>query len=178
MKKNSTTPTCRRGFTLVELATAVALIGVLTLVVGTLLVSSHKHWNGLFGRVYRQETTDAFAAQRVFDNICRKASCRKAILESGNTSLELYYWNTGSTSETPDNFARFYLDGSDLTVESGATKYGTWTPDFNKPTKNVSVASNIRQVHFTVQNASVQMMLEYEDETLAPLICASVRQNY
>ena len=119
MRYLTTIQTRRRGLTLVELVTAMALVGVLTVVVGTLLVSSNKHWNALFNKVYRQETTDSFAAHRVFDSVCRKSSYRKAILGQDNASLELYYWDTDSASETPDHYARFYLLDSDVMVEYG-----------------------------------------------------------
>jgi prepilin-type N-terminal cleavage/methylation domain-containing protein len=174
----STMPMRRRAFTLVELVTVIALVGVLTMVVGTLLVSSHKHWNALYGRVYRQEATDAFAAHRMFDAVCRKSSYRKAVVGSNNESLELYYWDDGSVSETPENYARFYLSGNDLKVEHGATKPGTWTPDSARPVQSLLAASNVQRAEFEVRGASVQMILYYRDSSLKPSICSAIRQNF
>lgn len=158
--------------------TTILLASVLTLIVGTLLVSSHKHWRGLYGRVYRQEAIDAFAAHRIFDRVSRQASYRKAVLGTNNDSLELYYWDDGSTAATPENYARFYLLGSDLVVEHGATAAGSWTPDTNQPTRTEVAASNVDRVRFEVQGASVRMILHYADAGLKPSICSSVRYNF
>lgn len=178
MKRHTPTTARRDGFTLVELVTVIALSGMLAMVVGTLLVSGQRHWTALFSKVYRQETTDGFAAHRLFDAVCRKSSYRKASLGSGNTSLELYYWNDGSVSETPDRYALFYLVGSELKVEHGLTKPGTWTPDTAKPSETMVAASNIRQVQFEVNGAAVQMILNFTDVKLEPSVCSSIRYNF
>ncbi len=170
--------TIRRGLTLIELITVIALSGVIALVVATLLVSGHKHWNALYSRVNRQETTDAFAVHRLFDAVCRKSSYRKATLGSDGASLELYYWNDNSTSDVPENYARFYVAGTELRVEHGVNKTGTWTPDAAKATQTTMAASGVSQAKFAVQGASVQMILRFTDAKLAPSICSAVRYNY
>ena len=176
--KQAMTTTRRRGVTLIELVVAILLAAILSLVVGVLLVSSHKHWNALYNRVHRSETVDGFAAHRMFDTVCRKASYRKALLGSGNDSLELYYWDDGSQADTPENYARFYLSGNTLIAEHGKTLSGSWTPDGKRPTRQAVAASNVDRVRFDVQGASVQMILYYTDAALAPSISSSVRHNF
>ncbi len=162
---------------MVELVTAIALGGVLTLVVGTLLVSGHRHWNVLYGRVYRSEAEDVFAVQRYFDAVCRKCSAERQTLGANNDWLELYYWNPGSSVKTPENYVRLFLQDGHLKAEHGVNKAGTWTPDVNQSSTIRIVASNISEAQFNVHGAAVLMILHYNNGQSEPLICSSVRKN-
>lgn len=162
---------------MVELVTAISLLAVVVLAVGILMVSSQKNWNVLYGRVYRQEAIDSPAARAVFEAICRKSSHSKAVLNNNKTSLELYYWNPGSNSSTPENYARFYLSGTNLRVEQGKNKPGEWIPDTNSPAESIHIAAKVKSVQFDTVGASVQMVVNYSDTKLAPVVYSAIRKN-
>lgn len=178
MMKQPAKTTPKYGFTLVELMTVIALAGVLTLVVGTLLVSGHRHWNALYNRVHRQEVVDAFATQALFDSIARRASFRKAVISSDGTSLELYYWSQDADTPTPNRFARFELVGTELILERGFNETGAWMPDLSRPTQTFVAASHVDSVQFNTRGASVQMIVRYADTALSPLVLSAVRHNF
>lgn len=168
----------RRGFTLIELVTGTVLVMMVVLIVGTLMVYGQKHWTTLFGRVYRQEAVDTFTVHRAFDSICRKATYRKAVLGSNNRSLELYYWQPGSTAAIPEHYARFYLSGTDFMIEYGRTRPDAWLPDDSQPVRQFTAATRVADVRFELQGQAVQMILHYLDDTLPLSICSSVRHNF
>lgn len=174
--KRSTTDKC--GFTLIEMMVVLMLLSVLIPVIGAMLVSGRKHWNVLYHRVYRTEAIDGFAAHRLFDAVCRKASYRKALLGANNASLEVYYPDAGSSARTPENYARFYLSDQTLIVEHGKTLPDAWAPDTNRPTRKMTVASHVNRVRFDIHGAAVQMRVVFEDPALEPSFGSSVRHHY
>lgn len=165
------------GFTLIEIAVVIAMVGMMTLGAGVLLANGQKSWGQLFGRVYGDQAIDGFAVQTAFDAVCRKASLRKYVLSGSGDSLELYYWDGSSTASTPENYARFYLSNEDVLVEHGTTQAGTWQPDTGAPVTTVKLAGDVDSLTFTVEGTSVQMFLSYIDETMMPVVCSSVRHN-
>ncbi|MHC5119546.1 MAG: type II secretion system protein [Planctomycetota bacterium] len=165
------------GFTLIEIAVVIAMVGMMTLGAGVLLANGQKSWGHLFGRVYGDSAVDSFAAQKAFDTVCRKASLRKYVLGGSGDSLELYYWDGSSTASTPENYARFYLSNEEVFVEYGTTQTGTWQPDTGAPVTTVKLAGDVDSLTFTVEGTSVQMFLNYIDESMMPVVCSSVRHN-
>lgn len=166
-----------KGLTLTEVVVAMAIVGIITLGIGVLLANSQKNWGRLFGRVYGNTATDSFAIQQAFDTVCRKASLRKCVLSPFGDSLELYYWDSGSTASTPDNYARFYQDNDAARVEYGRLQPGTWQPDMSQPTTTVTLASSVDSLNFTVEGTSIQMYLTYLDTDVLPVVYSSVRRN-
>lgn len=165
------------GFTLMEVVVVIATVGIVTLGAGVLLANSQKGWGDLYGRVYGDPAIDGYTAQRAFDSVCRKASTRKYVLSTGGDALELYFWDDGSTAETPENYARFYQDNDQMLAEYGKTQSGTWQPDASEPTTTSTLAANVQSLKFTVQGSSIQMYLTYTDTDMLPVICSSVRHN-
>lgn len=166
----------RGGFTLIEVAIAISSVAILTLGVGVFLANGQRSWNSLFDRVYSDSTVDGFAIQKVFGSVCRKASMRKEVIGDDGDSLELYYWDSGSTASTPENYARFYLSDDDLYVEHGTLESGTWQPA--EASVNVKVVSAVEALKFDVQGASVQMYVTCQEEGALPVFCSTVRRNY
>jgi hypothetical protein len=162
---------------MMEVVVVIAMVGIMTLGAGVLLANGQKSWRHLFGRVYGDSAMDSFAAQKAFDTVCRKASLRKYVLSESGDSLELYYWDAGSTSSTPESYARFYRSNEDVFVEYGTTQTGTWQPDTGAPVTTVKLAGGVESLKFTVQGTSVQMFLSYTDQTIMPVVCSSVRHN-
>lgn len=166
------------AFTLTELVVVIAIAGIITLGIGVLLANSQKSWGQLFNRVYGDSASDSFVIQRAFDTVCRKASTRKYDLSDSGDRIQLYYWDSGSTAATPENYARFYQSENDVLVEYGQLQTGTWQPDTGQSTTTVTLASNIDSLKFTVEGTSIQMFLTYLDNDLLPVVCSSVRHNY
>ena len=175
--KRKPQPAHTKGFTMIEVLVAIAMVGMMTLGAGVLLANGQKSWGQLYGRVYGDSAIDSLAAQKAFDTVCRKASLRKYVLGGSGNSLELYYWDASSTASTPEKYARFYLSNEEVFVEYGTTQTGTWQPDTAAPVTTVKLAGDVESLTFTVQGTSVQMFLSYTDETMMPVVCSSVRHN-
>jgi len=177
MKKSLTTIQQASGFTLIEVIIVIALAALMTLGVGIFLADGQRGWNRLFSRVYGDEIVDGFAAHEVFDSICRKASTRKCIIGDDGETLEVYYWDSGSTAATPENYAQFYLDGDELYVQHGQLQSGTWQPGGSSKLP-IKLAGGIESVKFDSQGTSIQMFLTYTDDDTMPIVCSTVRHNY
>ena len=166
-----------KGFTMTELVTVMAIVGIITLGVGVLLANSQKNWGTLFERVYGDSAIDSFAAHKAFDTVCRKASLRKHVLNESGDSLELYYWDDSSTASTPENYARFYQSDDEVFVEYGQNKSGTWQPDTEADPATIQIARDVASLKFTFEGTSVQMYLNYTESNMMPMVCSSVRHN-
>lgn len=169
--------TSRCGFTLIELITAIALVSIVILGIGFLLADGQRALARQRSRVFSDAAVDGFAIQRVFDAVCRKASVRKAIVTDEGRTLELYYWNAGSTASAPENYARFYQSGSDVFIQHGRLLPGTWQPDADVPVSTILLARQVDAVNFTADGTSLRMFLIYENPDLMPVVCSSVRHN-
>ncbi|MHC5141049.1 MAG: type II secretion system protein [Planctomycetota bacterium] len=165
------------GFTLTEVVTVIAMVGIITLGVGILLANGQKSWGTLFGRVYGDSAVDSFAAHKAFDTVCRKSSRRKHVLSESGDFLELYYWDHASTASTPENYARFYQNHKEMVVEYGKMQTGTWQPDAGTSGAPVTLARDVESLTFAVEGTSVQMFLNYSDAAKMPVVCSSVRHN-
>ena len=166
----------RKGFNLIELIIVIAAGAILTVTIGIFLADGQRNWNSLYQRVYDHSVVDSFAVHNVFDSICRKASLRKYIINNEGDSLEVYYWDSGSSASTPENYARLYLDGNVLYVEHGKLQSGTWSPDISNAGSPIQIADGIESVKFDAQGTSMQLFLTYQDNTM-PLVCSTVRHN-
>ena len=172
-KKSRTT----KGFNLLELTIVIACASILTLMVGIFMADGQRNWNRLFGRVYGDTAVDSFAAHKTFDTICRKASLRKYVIGEADDTLELYYWDLGSSASTPENYAQFYLLDDVLYVQHGELQSGTWQPDTSTALTPVNIANQVESVKFEAQGISIQMFLTYIDEDAMPVVCSTVRHN-
>ena len=166
-----------RGFTLIEVAVVIAMVGIITLGAGVLLASSQKSWGNLFARVYSDSAIDSFVAQKAFDTVCRKASLRKHVLNESGDSLELYYWDDSSTASIPENYARFYQSADEVFVEYGKTQADAWQPDTGTDPMTIQIARHVDSLKFTFEGTSIQMYLNYTDADMTPMVCSSVRHN-
>ncbi|MHC4287839.1 MAG: type II secretion system protein [Planctomycetota bacterium] len=166
-----------KAFTMTELVTVMAIVGIITLGVGVLLANSQKNWGTLYERVYGGSAIDSFTAHKAFDTVCRKASLRKYVLSESGDSLELYYWDNSSTASTPENYARFYQSDDEVFVEYGQNHSGTWQPDTEADPTTIQIARDVESLKFTFEGTSVQMYLNYTESNMMPMVCSSVRHN-
>ncbi len=167
----------RKGFNLIELIIVIAAGAILTVTIGVFLANGQRNWNSLYRRVYGDSAVDGFAAHKVFDSICRKASLRKYVIGDDSDTLELYYWDAGSTASTPENYGRFYVQDNVLYVEHGLLQSGSWSPDTFAASTVIQIASQVESVNFDIQGTSIQMFLTYEGEDTMPVISSAVRHN-
>ncbi|HOK94843.1 MAG TPA: prepilin-type N-terminal cleavage/methylation domain-containing protein [Anaerohalosphaeraceae bacterium] len=167
----------RCGFTLIELMTAIALVSIVILSIGFLLADGQRALARQRSRVFSDAAADGFAIQKVFDAVCRKASMRKAVIADEGRTLELYYWNAGSTASSPENYARFYQSDRDVFIQHGRLLPGTWQPDADAPVSTILLARQVDTIAFVAEGTSVQMFLTFEDPDLMPVVCSSVRHN-
>jgi type II secretory pathway pseudopilin PulG len=168
----------RYGFTLIELIQALAMSAIVILAIGVLLYDSQRGWNTMYERVYGDVTTEAYAARKAFDAICRKSSVNRYTLGGSNEFLEVYYYQDGSTSSMPDRYARFYEAGSELVVEHGDLQEGTYTPDPGIESSVLTLATNVTSARFFVSGSCVQMIATLDDgENSAVITTSAVRHN-
>ncbi|MBL7214936.1 MAG: hypothetical protein ISS71_04585 [Phycisphaerae bacterium] len=177
MTKKLKNPRAAGGFNLIELVIVIASAAILTLTVGVFLGNGQKSWNHLFNRVYGDMAIDSFTAHKVFDSICRKASLRKYVIEDEGQTLELYYWDSGSSALTPENYARFYSVDNVLYVRHGKLQAGTWQPDTSTALTPINIANNVESIKFETQGTSIRMFLAYTGENTMPVVCSTVRHN-
>ena len=168
INKRLTTP---RGFTIIELIIAMAIIVIVVLAIGIALVDGQRGWSILYNRIYSDVVTDGYVARKKFDVVIRRASGERFSLDNAGSSwVEVYYYASGS-SPIVDRYARFYVAGGNLYVE-----YGQLSP---KTTLSVeTVCGNVSSCVFKQAGKSVQMILKLDDgEQDNTIVCSAVLHN-
>ena len=163
MLKNRTTNP--KGFTLIELVIAIAVMVIVILSVAIILVDSQRSWNAMYNRIYSDVVTDGHIARRTFDRVIRKASRDKIALDDAGLWVEVrYYQNANST--VVDRYARFYEADGQLNIE-----YGKLDP---RETLNVqTVCENVSDCVFMAKGTSVQMILRLDNGSEAATVVSS-----
>ena len=177
MKKELKKLRVTNGFSVIELVIVIATAAILIFSVGVFMGNVQGNWNHLFCRVYKNTAVDSFAAHRVFDTICRKASLQKCVIGDNDDTLEVYYWDLGSSASMPENYAQFFLSDDVLYVQHGKLQTGTWQPDTSTALTPINIANHVESVKFETRGTSIQMYLTYIDEDAAPLVCSTIRHN-
>ena len=167
IKKRLTTP---RGFTIIELIIAMAIIVIVVLAIGIALVDGQRGWSILYNRIYSDVVTDGYVARKKFDVVIRRASGERLLLDDADSWVEVYYYASDS-SPIVDRYARFYVAGDNLYVE-----YGQLSP---KTTLSVeTVCGNVSSCVFKQAGKSVQMILKLDDgEQDNTIVCSAVLHN-
>ena len=163
----------RRGLTLVELATTMAIIPIVVLSVGLVLVGSQKGWNKTYNHVNDGSATDGYAATKAFESVVRKASKSSELLSDGQ--LYVYYYNDTDTSTYLDRYAKFYSEEENLIVD-----YGTLDSEGNPQTvtSTLPLAYNLKSVDFYDLGDCIQMVLELEDDSgTLTVMTSAIRHN-
>ena len=163
MLKNRTTNP--KGFTLIELVIAIAVMVIVILSVAIILVDSQRSWNAMYNRIYSDVVTDGHIARRTFDRVIRKASRDKIALDDAGLWVEVRYYQDAD-STVVDRYARFYEADGQLNIESG-----TLNP---RETLNVqTVCENVSDCVFMAQGTSVQMILRLDNGSEAATVVSS-----
>lgn len=161
--------TSSRGFTLIELITAMAIMIFVILAIGMALVDGQRGWNIMYNRIYSDVVTDGYVARRKFDAVLRKASGETFSLADDGSWVEVnYYANDAST--VVDRYARFSTAGGTLNVE-----YGQLNP---KETLSIeTTCSNVSGCVFKQSGRSAQMILTLDDGTKTNTVITSATAN-
>ncbi len=162
--------TASRGFTLIELMIAIAIMVIVVLAIGVALVDGQRGWNYMYDRIYSDVVTDGYVARRKFDAVMRKASRDKFLLDPAGGWVEVYYY-ANDASTVVDRYARFYASGGKLNVE-----YGQLDP---KATDTIeTVCGNVSSCTFKQLGRSIQMILKLDNSTQKnTLITSAVTNN-
>ncbi len=162
IKKRST---ASRGFTLVELITAMAIMLVVVLAIGMALVDGQRGWSIQYDRIYSDIVTDGYVARRKFDTVMRMASRDKFLLGDAGSSVEVYYY-ANDDSAVVDRYAYFYVADGNLIVD-----YGLYP---NKETLSVeTVCGNVSGCTFEQVGRSIQMILTLDNGTQTNTVISS-----
>jgi hypothetical protein len=148
--------TFRSGFTITELAVAIAASVIVMVGVAVILVDGMKGWNRMYNRAYGDVVTDSYVARRLFDTEIRKASRERYSLATDGSWLEIYYYFSAASTEV-DRYARFSTsNGGDLNVE-----YGIVEP--RQTMRIQTICGNVTSCTFMGQGRSAQMVLTLDD---------------
>ncbi len=154
-----------RGFTLVELIIAMAIMLIVVLAIGMALVDGQRGWSIQYDRIYSDVITDGYVARRKFDAVMRTASRDKFLLDDAGSWVEVYYY-ANDDSAVVDRYAYFYVANSNLIVE-----YGLY-PD--KETLSVeTVCGNVSGCTFEQLGRSIQMILTLDNGTRTNTVISS-----
>jgi len=162
INKRLTTP---RGFTVIELIIAIAIIVIVVLAIGMVLVDGQRGWSIQYDRIYSDVVTDGYVARKKFDTVMRMASRDKFSLGDAGSSVEVYYY-ANDDSAVVDRYACFYTANGDLNVE-----YGLYP---NKETLSVeTVCGNVSGCTFEQAGRSIQMILTLDNGTQTNTVISS-----
>lgn len=161
--------TASRGFTLIELIIATAIMIFVVLAIGMALVDGQRGWNYMYNRVYSDIVTDGFVARRKLDAVLRKASREKFLIDPAGSWVEVYYY-ASEASTVLDRYARFSTSGNKLNVE-----YGLLNPKSTLSTE--TVCENVSSCTFNQLGRSIQMVLELDNGKQTNTIITSAVTN-
>lgn len=161
--------TASRGFTLIELIMAMAIMIFVVLAIGMALVDGQRGWNNMFNRVYSYVVTEGYVARRKFDAVLRKASREKFLIDPAGSWVEVYYYATDASTDL-DCYARFYTAGNKLSIE-----YGQLNPTSTLSTE--TVCQNVSSCTFKQLGRSIQMVLKLDDGKQTNTVITSAVTN-
>jgi hypothetical protein len=161
--------TASRGFTIIELLIATAVMVIVVLAIGIALVDGQRGWSIQYDRIYSEVVTDGYVARRKFDAVTRTASRDRFLLDVAGSWVEVYYY-ADDTSTVVDRYARFYTANGDLNVE-----YGQLDPTVTLSVE--TVCGNVSACTFKQLGRSIQMILKLDNGTQTNTIISSAVAN-
>ena len=154
-----------RGFTLIELIIAMAIMLIVVLAIGIALVDGQRGWSIQYDRIYSDVVTDGYVAKKKFDAVMRSASGETISLGDDGSWVKVYYY-ANDDSTVVDRYAYFYVANGDLNVE-----YGLYP---NKETLSVeTVCGNVSGCTFAQVGRSIQMILTLDNGTQTNTVISS-----
>jgi len=154
------------AFTVIEVLVTVLVALIVILGIGVYVVEAQRGFGRMYDTVHGDVAQGSYVAQRAFDGVVRKGARHYAVRDSGH-SMVVDYWED-CTQQTPDCRARFYMNGSQLMLESG---------QISNPKTEV-LAENVSDCMFYMTGASVQMILDFDDgRRTARVVSSAVQHN-
>jgi len=144
-----------KGLTLVELIAAAAILSIIMLTLGVVLVDSNKGFQHMYSKVHAGVITDGIVAQKIFDSIARKSISSSTQVDEDGTWIRMTYFQNDQ-SQIPDRYALFYLDDSDLRLD-------TIDIESEEVLSTQTVCSDVASCSFIFNGNTAQMSLELDD---------------
>ncbi|MBN2589345.1 MAG: prepilin-type N-terminal cleavage/methylation domain-containing protein [Sedimentisphaerales bacterium] len=164
-----------KGITLIELMVTVVIIVVAIVSISGVIAGVHKDYSKMYKRVHGNVTNESYTARLKFDQVCRRGTAGKALIDTSIPSLEIWYYSVPNVNDEaylpPDKFARFYRSDTNLMLSTGDIGSSADTTQI--------VASNVIGLEFSYLNPkSVQMVMTLKDQNHSKTItCGSVMHN-
>jgi len=161
----------KAGVTLVELMVTMLIVSLMMIVIGVVMLDSHRGWLDAYRKVHGQAAADAATAQVAFEKVVRKASRSKYVMNAPG-DLTVYYFQDWLYSEYPDRYARFYISpgGNNFYMDQG-------TRDENgseEKQTTIQLCSTLTDAEFRPTDGGIEMKLVLNDgrETTTALTTA------
>jgi len=180
--------TKQSGFTMVELMVTVLIASIIMVAISGVIADASKGYNQMYNRIHGDIINDAYVARLRFDKICRSARAGTAILNADATTLQVLYYskpnNTNDPNLPPDRYAEFYLNNTNLMLDTG-----TYNPNTGviAQTGTETVARNVvgSSLKFSapVNEKSVQMVMTLDknpainSDYSITVTCGSIMHN-
>jgi hypothetical protein len=148
----------RKGFTSIELMIATMIASIIVIGVGMTIADSHRGYDAMYDRVYSDVVSDAYVARRTFDNVIRRATRTRFLLDANGNWLEAYYCQDPNATIV-DSYARF---SEDITTGTLNVEYGRLNPRETLSTN--TVCGNVDGcIFFKGAGYSAQMVLTLDN---------------
>lgn len=165
------------AFTLTELVITTLVTVIIISTLGIVLADSHRGWNRMYNHVHSDVVSDSHVAKRVFNVVVRKSSTRQIDLGDNGEFVKVYYYKD-LTSHKLDKYATFYTSGGRLLVNYGLTGTSESSMSASNTSRTTTLAHNVKSASFSVNGASVQMILELDNGREALTVtCSAIRHN-
>jgi len=159
----------RKGFTLTELMVAISISIIAILAVAVTLSDGHRAWGHMYGNINSEVAVQSLTACKKFDAVVRAASSNNCTIDPAGNWVEVSYYSSSSAA-TPDRYARFAWQGSQLSYE-----YGSFDPKTTIDIQTLCV--NVTACKFVKLGSSVQMVLTLNDNTRSVTVASSNVMN-
>lgn len=151
----------KQGLTLTELAVTMLITSIIVLVIGAVMLDSHRGWLDSYRKIHGGAANDAAMAQVAFEKIVRKAS-RSKYLVDGSDDLTVYYYEDWQNSDYLDRYARFYRstdNDSEFYLE-----HGSIDADGDAQVQStVQLCSTVVDAEFKPTSGGIEMKLALND---------------
>ncbi len=158
------------GFTLMEVILTIVIALIVLLGLSVVMADMQKGWNKMYRRVNSDAVSAGLVAKIKFDDIIRKSSRTKFLIDASGAWVEVYYYDNLASVE-PDRYARLYTSGKQLLIEHGEA-------DPRTALSKELVCENVQQCIFAASSGAVHMKLNLDDgDNAVEVVSAAIMHN-